>query len=223
MSEVDLEQTVANMTINQQGLVNENNQLKATIEKLRSGKLIYQKMLAIKKELGHVGKDQKNTGQGWKFRGIDQFLNTLKPLLDKHGVGMLPEVVQHSEPKFITNEKTSKTSKNTQVTMRYTFFAEDGSSVAAIIPAEGVDPGDKGTNKALSAALKYCLIQTFSIPTEDIAEGDLENPTVDGDSGSASAPKKKTAPKASKETAAPSRKSFRKPKSVPNESASGEL
>src|SRR5690606_11320769 len=44
------------------------------------------------------------------------------------------------------------------------------------IPAEGLDSGDKATNKALSAALKYALIQTFSIPTEDMAEGDAESP-----------------------------------------------
>ena len=33
-------------------------------------------------------------------------------------------------------------------------------------------------NKALSAALKYALIQTFSIPTEDMAEADLDSPEI---------------------------------------------
>lgn len=209
--QIDLQKTVENMTLNQQGLVQENQQLITTIEKLRSGKEIYGKMLAVKRDLGHVGKDQKNTGQGWKFRGIDQFLNTLKPILDRHGVGMLTKCHQSSET-FQTNEKTGKTSKNTRLMMEYIFFAEDGSQVSSFMPAEGVDPGDKGTNKALSAALKYCLIQTFSVPTEDIAEGDLDNSTVDGDSGKTSAPKK----------AAASTKSFRKPKVV-EESNSGEL
>ena len=92
--EIDFEKTIANMTLNQDGLVKENEELRAKIEHLRSGKSIYAKMLAIKKDLGHVGKDQKNTGQGWKFRGIDQFLNSLKPLLDKHGVGMLVKTHQ---------------------------------------------------------------------------------------------------------------------------------
>jgi hypothetical protein len=63
--------------------------------------------------------------------------------------------------------------------MEYDFFAEDGSKVTVgPIPAEGLDSGDKATNKALSAALKYALIQTFSVPTEDMAEADLDSPEI---------------------------------------------
>jgi hypothetical protein len=68
--------------------------------------------------------------------------------------------------------------------MEYDFFAEDGSKVTVgPIPAEGLDSGDKATNKALSAALKYALIQTFSVPTEDMAEADLETPEIGVESG----------------------------------------
>lgn len=210
MSEIDvadLEQTVTNMTQNQQALVTENNQLRGIIQDLQNGKnvpLIYSKMLLVKKDIGSVGKDQKNSGQGWKFRGIDQFVNALHPILNKHGVGVLPEVVQHSEPKFVTNEKTGKTSKQTQITIKYTFFAEDGSTVSVIMPAEGVDPGDKGTNKALSAAFKYALIQTFCVPTQDMAEADLGNANIDGEESVVSASRKVAAKKA------PAKKSFRK-------------
>ncbi len=220
MSEVDLEQTIANMTQNQEGLVKENNNLRGIITDLQAGKnipLIYSKMLAVKKDIGSVGKDQKNTGQGWKFRGIDQFVNALHPILNKHGVGILPSVIQHAEPKFITTtnkQGIEKTSKQSHVVMQYKFFAEDGSSVDVTIPSEGVDPGDKGTNKALSAALKYALIQTFCVPTVDMAEADRENATVDDDFVASASKKvvKKTAKKA------PSKKSFRqKLKVVDNE------
>jgi len=226
MSEIDLEQTIANLTQNQQGLVQDNNQLRQIISDLQNGKsvpLIYSKMLAVKRDIGSVGKDQKNSGQGWKFRGIDQFVNALHPILNKHGVGILPAVVQHSEPKFITNEKTGKTSKNTQVTVKYTFFAEDGSTVDVVIPSEGVDPGDKGTNKALSAALKYALIQTFCVPTEDMAEADRDNATIDGDYVATA--KKKTPAKAAAKSADIDPKKRFKPKriKVAEESDAGEL
>ena len=216
---VDLEQTIANLTQNQQGLTAENAQLRGIINDLQNGKvvpLIHAKMLAVKRDIGSVGKDQKNSGQGWKFRGIDQFINALHPILNKHGVGILPSVVQHSEPKFITNEKTGKVAKNTQITVQYKFFAEDGSAVDVTVPAEGVDPGDKGTNKALSAALKYCLIQTFCVPTEDMAEADRENATVDGDFVTGA---KKTTKVAAK---APAKKSFRRPKAAAPATASGD-
>lgn len=222
----DLETMLANAKMNENALIQENKQLRDAIETLKSkkdGPLIYSKMLDVKRDIGSVGKDQKNAGQGWKFRGIDQFVNALHPILNKHNVGILPAVVQHSEPKFVTNEKTGKTSKNTQVTVKYTFFAEDGSHVDVVMPAEGVDPGDKGTNKALSAAFKYALIQTFCVPTEDMAEADLENASVDGDYH---APRKQSASSDTGEKKVTKKKSsFRKKKiAAPvEESAAGEL
>jgi hypothetical protein len=69
--------------------------------------------------------------------------------------------------------------KHVSIMMEYDFYAEDGSKVTVgPVPAEGLDSGDKATNKALSAALKYALIQTFSIPTEDMAEADFETPEI---------------------------------------------
>lgn len=230
MSEIDitdLEQTISNMTQNQQALVNENNKLRSTIGDLQAGKsfpMIFGKMLAVKKGIGSIGKDQKNTGQGWNFRGIDDFMNALHPILNKHGVGILPSVVQHSEPKFITNEKTNRTSKNTQITIKYTFFAEDGSTVDIVMPAEGVDSGDKGTNKALSAAFKYALMQGFCVPTKDMEEADRDNATIDGDFVTGSkkkAPAKKVVPAKEVAAKAPAAKSFRRPKA--DAVASGEL
>lgn len=146
-----------------------------------STQMIYKKMSAVMKEIGSVGKDQKNTAQGFKFRGIDQFVNALYPALTKHEVFMTPRCVsERNEIKEVVRS-SGKTGydKNVTILMEYDFFAEDGSKVTVgPIPAEGIDSGDKATNKALSAALKYALIQTFSIPTEDMAEADLESPQI---------------------------------------------
>ena len=141
--------------------------------------LIYKKMSQVMAEIGHVGKDQKNQAQGFKFRGIDQFVNALYPALVKHGVFMTPRCVKESSELREVTRSSGKVGVDKYVTilMEYDFFAEDGSKVTVgPVPAEGVDSGDKSTNKALSAALKYALIQTFSIPTEDMAEADKESP-----------------------------------------------
>lgn len=130
-------------------------------------------------EIGSVGKDQKNQAQGFKFRGIDQFVNALYPALTKHGVFMAPRCTsERSELREVTRSNGKPgADKYVNILMEYDFFAEDGSKVTiGPIPAEGVDSGDKATNKALSAALKYALIQTFSIPTEDMAEADKDSP-----------------------------------------------
>lgn len=141
--------------------------------------LIYKKMSEVMKDVGHVGKDQKNSAQGFKFRGIDQFVNSLYPALTKHGVFMTPRCVseQHEIKEVERSSGKKGVDKHVTILMEYDFFAEDGSKVTVgPVPAEGLDSGDKATNKALSAALKYALIQTFSIPTEDMAEGDAESP-----------------------------------------------
>jgi hypothetical protein len=42
---------------------------------MSEGKMIFKKMNEVMKEVGSVGKDQFNKMQGFKFRGIDQFIN----------------------------------------------------------------------------------------------------------------------------------------------------
>ena len=143
--------------------------------------IIYKKMSDIMKDIGPVSKDQKNTVQGFKFRGIDQFVNALHPALVKNGVFMTPRCTSYtSELKEVTRSSgKAGVDKHVSILMEYDFFAEDGSKVTVgPIPAEGLDSGDKATNKALSAGLKYALIQTFSVPTEDMAEADLETPEI---------------------------------------------
>ena len=143
--------------------------------------LIYKKMSEVMTQIGYVGKDQKNTQQGFKFRGIDQFVNALYPALTKHGVFMAPRCTSYTQElkNVVRSSGKEGVDKHVSILMEYDFFAEDGSKVTiGPIPAEGLDSGDKATNKALSAGLKYALIQTFSVPTEDMAEADLESPEI---------------------------------------------
>lgn len=134
---------------------------------------VYQCINAIQAELSKVGisKDQKNTQQGFKFRGIDDVLNTLSPLLAQHGLCILPTVLER--------QVTERTTKNGGVLfyvalmVEYHFVcAEDGSTHRVIVYGEAMDSGDKATNKALSAAYKYACIQAFCIPTEGDNDAD---------------------------------------------------
>jgi hypothetical protein len=191
--------------------------------------LIYKKMSDVMKDIGSVGKDQKNQAQGFKFRGIDQFVNALYPALTKHGVFMAPRCVRedHELKEVVRSSGKAAIDKHVTVMVEYDFYAEDGSKVTVgPIPAEGLDSGDKATNKALSSALKYALIQTFSIPTEDMAESDLESPTIDKVSVS---PSKETVvisdntktnggPLLKQQVESPARRSFRTPPQTKGES-----
>ena len=133
---------------------------------------IYTLMGKIMSEIGHVGKDSKNEQQGFKYRSIDAVYNAINPLLGKYGVFLSPEV--------LSKTREERTNKNgtvlafTCLRMKYTFYAPDGSSVSCVVEGEGMDSGDKSSNKAMAVAHKYALLQTFCIPTEEAKDPDAE-------------------------------------------------
>lgn len=131
---------------------------------------IYTAIPAIMDEIGHIGKDKKNQQQGFMFRGIDQVMNTMKPLMAKHGVFAVPEVIETQR-----SERTTKSGGNliyTILKIKYHFVASDGSQVCAIVVGEGMDSADKSSNKAMAVAFKYACFQVFCIPTEEMAKDD---------------------------------------------------
>lgn len=139
--------------------------------------LIYKAINGILNDIGAVSKSQKNAAQGYSFRGIDQFQNALHPLLAKHGVVIVPQVLERLEQviKIERPNQAPRIDKHVSLKVQYAFIANDGSKIETVVYGEGVDPGDKATNKAMSAAMKYCLIQTFCIPTEDQVDGDADD------------------------------------------------
>lgn len=133
-------------------------------------------MAAILKDIAAIGKKKKNEQQGYNFRSIDQFYDELHPIFSAHGVICLPSVEKIESVERI-NSKGNKIFFS-YVTTSYNFTATDGSSVTARTAGEGFDSGDKATAKAMSAAHKYLLIQTFLIPVADLPDADYDS-TVD--------------------------------------------
>ena len=135
-------------------------------------KNIYQTISDVMSEIGAIGKDTKNQQQGFMYRGIDAVMNALNPALVKHKLFVVPEVLEQTR-----EERQNKNGTNLIYSIckiKYTFFAEDGSSVSATVIGEGMDSGDKATNKAMSIAFKYACFQVFCIPTEEMVEPDAE-------------------------------------------------
>lgn len=135
--------------------------------------LIYNKISDIMADIDAIGKGRTNSHQNYKFRGIEDLYNQLKPVLTKHRVFCAPEVVK--EQFFEHPGKDNKVSFRSILTIKHVFFTTDGSSVAVTTVGEGIDTSDKATNKAMSAAMKYAFIELFSIPTEDIADSDRDH------------------------------------------------
>lgn len=137
-------------------------------------KNIFETINAVMEEIGAVGKNSRNEKQKYMYRGVDDVMNALNPAFIKHKLFMVPEVVsQKREERQTANEKNLIYSV---LSVKYTFYAEDGSSIYTIVPGEGMDSGDKASNKAMSAAFKYACFQTFCIPTEEMQDPDAETP-----------------------------------------------
>lgn len=134
---------------------------------------IYEAIHGVMTEIGVVGKNKKNTqGQGFMYRGVDDVMNALQPALVMYKVFVVPEVLSQ-----IREERTSNSGGRllySICTVRYTFYAEDGSCVYATVIGEAMDSGDKATNKAMSVAFKYACFQVFCIPTEEMKDPDAE-------------------------------------------------
>lgn len=135
---------------------------------------IFPALAAIMAEVPNISKDRKNTGQGYNFRGIDDVYNAINPIMAKHGVFMLPEVLDVKREERAA--KSGGTMSFVQVHVRYHFTAKDGSSVSAESAGEGMDSGDKATAKAMSGAQKYAIFQTFLVPTADAKDSECDNP-----------------------------------------------
>jgi hypothetical protein len=135
---------------------------------------IYESITNIMQESIAIGKDKQNKQQGFKYRGIDDVMNTFYPLLSKHKVFVVPEVVEQ-----IREERLSKQGGNliySILKIKYTFYAEDGSYVSAVVIGEGMDSADKASNKAMAVGMKYAMFQVFCIPTEEMPDSDSETP-----------------------------------------------
>ena len=133
---------------------------------------IFEAINACMADIGAIGKTSKNQQQGFMYRGIDAVMNAINPALIKNKVFVVPEVLEVQREE--RNTKNGGVLIYSIAKIKYTFYAEDGTHVDAIVVGEGMDSGDKSMNKAMSVGLKYALFEVFCIPTEEMKDPDEE-------------------------------------------------
>lgn len=154
-----------------------------------SEQLIYKAITEVMSDIGAVGKKQKNQQQGFMFRGIDAVMNAINPAFIKHKVFVVPEILEQSREERQTSRGGNLIYSICKI--KYTFFTTDGSSIEATVIGEGMDSGDKATNKAMSIAFKYACFQVFCIPTEEMKDPDEETHEVTADKKTIPVPNQK--------------------------------
>ena len=133
---------------------------------------IYEAITSTMNDVGAIGKTSKNTQQGFMFRVIDAVMTALQPAMIKNHIFVVPEVLEQKREERLSEK--NKTLIYSICKIKYTFYAEDGSSISAVVIGEGMDTGDKATNKAMSVAFKYACFQVFCIPTDEMKDPDAE-------------------------------------------------
>ena len=140
--------------------------------------IIYKQLVKVMKEVKVIEKEQQShSGGNYKFRGIDDMYNALHDLLAKHDIFCAP-----SDPRSVRS--TYQTAKGTTMqqvttTMKYRYYASDGSYVDTECIGEGADVSDKATSKSLAMAHKYNIVQMFFIKTDD--KDDVEAHNIEGE------------------------------------------
>ena len=132
---------------------------------------IFKKMAEVMGSVTAITKERRTqSGAQFNYRGIEDVYNTLQPIMAKAGVFCCPEVLDEKREERVNKNGTAMS--YVRLTMRYTFYAGDGSSVACSTLGEAMDSGDKASNKAMSIAHKYAMFQVFCIPTVDMEDPD---------------------------------------------------
>ena len=150
---------------------------------------VYAAILQVKKKLDTlgVGKD-KRVQQGpanYAYRSIDDIINAVGPLLTEAGV--VTRITYHdhfAEDVQILSQKGTRHAHRVKLrcAIEFIFSDENGllSSFTTEALGEGVDSGDKATNKAMSVAYKYALGLSLPIPFVGRDDPDAEQPVLAG-------------------------------------------
>ena len=137
---------------------------------------ILKEINAIMSEIGAIGKDHRNAEQNYKFRAIDDIVAKLNPILVKHSVVIVPTESDSTSVTITTKTRNGERSAvHATATIKYTIYADDGSTVIAVGTGEGIDYSDKAINKASTGAYKNMLCQTFVIPTYEKQDSEYES------------------------------------------------
>jgi hypothetical protein len=136
-----------------------------------------QRIHAVMKEVAYVQKDTRIDG---KYNAVthDQLISVLRPSMVKHGILLM--VTMDRDPIYFPREDGSK-----QYRAAYQFrvrlinvdCADDTMSV--VVPATGLDSGDKGDGKAITYATKAALLKLFMLETGENDESRSDEPVDD--------------------------------------------
>ena len=140
---------------------------------------VYAAINAVSAELAAHGiaKAHTNSVDDYKYRSIDDVLDRLAPLLAQHRLCVLPRALKRTEVE--RRDEAQRSLFHVSLKVAFTLVStEDGSRHKIETYGEALDASDKATSKAMSAAYKSAMIQTFCIPLAGAEDTDRFSPKV---------------------------------------------
>lgn len=132
---------------------------------------VHEAISEVSRNVGSLAKEGFNQHQNYNFRGIDQLVTAVQPVLNKVGVTITPRVVSHES----VDRVAEKIQRWCTVLVEYTITGPAGDNVKVTMVGEANDSADKAMNKALSNAAKYFYFQTFWFGIGGMDDGDFDH------------------------------------------------
>lgn len=129
-------------------------------------KTVQQAWADVMADVQGLGKHQRtDSGNRFNFRGVDDVMNAVGPVLRQHGVSVVPSAVTHHPETYAT--KTGTAMRNVTVLVSYAIHGPAGDTMTGAAAGEAADAGDKATPKAMSVAFRTFLLQSLCLPTDE--------------------------------------------------------
>ncbi len=143
---------------------------------------IFEKMSAITVELKTVAKNLEVSAGKNSYKAVSErdVLDAVKPLEAKYKVYSYPYDREIIESQILETESSyngNTTKKSTfftrfKTTYRFVNVEKPEEYIDMVTYAEGIDPGDKGSGKAMTYSDKYALMKAYKISTGDDPDKD---------------------------------------------------
>ena len=141
---------------------------------------VYQRINKVMSEISYLQKTGEIGYGNNKYTAIlhDHVTKALQPLCVKHGLVLIPEMINTEIKRYPVVNKRGETSERyeTQTTAKITVVnIEDGNDkFTTQAVAHSFDTQDKSTGKAYSMAVKYCYLKLFMLASGDEEENRVE-------------------------------------------------
>lgn len=131
---------------------------------------VVEALAAVMAELPGIAKvkHENPSGKGltYAYRGIEEITSEVQGLFAKYGIVVVPRVARREVKDIVVNNNDWT---DTYLEVSWTVYGPGMTSVDASTFGHGRDNSDKGTNKAMTQAFKYLLLDMLCIsdPADD--------------------------------------------------------